>query len=80
MLARRFDFDALAVLSLNLLLSVLPAMVLRACACAGGRTGPAFAHCGQALIWRVRGDRELEAALRLSLDHTDSRTFVCPRS
>ena len=65
-LARHFGFYALAALSLNLALNVLPAMMLPASPVKAAVWGFAFTHyCLDARIWRVRGNRELAAALRL---------------
>ncbi len=66
MLARRFAYYAAAAVALNLLLNVLPAMVLASSRVNAAVWGLAFTHyCLDARIWKVRGDRELAAALRL---------------
>jgi hypothetical protein len=65
-LARRFAYYAAAAVALNLLLNVLPALMLASSPLNAGVWGLAFTHyCLDARIWRVRGDRELAAALRL---------------
>jgi hypothetical protein len=66
MLARHFAYYAAAAVALNLLLNVLPAMVLASSGVNAAVWGLAFTHyCLDARIWKVRGDRELAAALRL---------------
>jgi len=65
-LARHFAYYAVAAVALNLLLNVLPALMLASSPLNAGVWGLAFTHyCLDARIWRVRGDRELAAALRL---------------
>lgn len=65
-LARNFGYYALAAISLNLALNVLPAMMLPASPVKAAVWGFAFTHyCLDARIWKVRGNRELAAALRL---------------
>jgi len=65
-LARRFAYYALAAVALNLLLNVLPAMVFPASPLKAAVWGLAFTHyCLDARIWRVRGNKELAAALHL---------------
>lgn len=67
MLARRFAYYAIAAVALNLVFNVLPAMAFPASPLKAAVWGFAFMHyCLDARIWRVRGDRELAAALRLS--------------
>ena len=66
-LARRFAYYALAALALNLVLNVLPSMALPASPLKAAVWGFAFMHyLLDARIWRVRGNRELAAALHLS--------------
>jgi hypothetical protein len=65
-LARRFAYYALAALALNLALNVLPAYTLPASPLKAAVWGFAFMHyLLDARIWRVRGNRELAAALHL---------------
>jgi hypothetical protein len=65
-LARRFAYYALAAIALNLLLNVLPTVIFPTTALKAAVWGLAFTHYMlDARIWRVRGDRELAAALRL---------------
>ncbi len=65
-LARRFAYYALAAIALNLVLNVLPAMAFPTTTFKAAVWGLAFTHyCLDARIWRVRGDRELAAALHL---------------
>ncbi|MGA2739821.1 MAG: hypothetical protein ABSG65_20560 [Bryobacteraceae bacterium] len=65
-LARRFAYYALAALALNLVLNVLPTMVLPVMPLKAALWGLAFTHyLLDARIWRVRGDRDLAAALKL---------------
>jgi hypothetical protein len=65
-LARHFAYYALAALALNLVLNVLPSMVFAAPALKAAVWGLAFTHYMlDARIWRVRGNRELAAALHL---------------
>jgi hypothetical protein len=65
-LARHFAVYAMAALLLNLFLNVAPSMLLANSPLGSAVWGLAFTHyCLDARIWRVRGDRELAAALRL---------------
>ena len=65
-LGRRFAYYALAALALNLVLNVLPARLLPASPVKAAVWGFAFMHyLLDARIWRVRGNRELAAALHL---------------
>jgi len=65
-LARRFAYYALTALALNLVLNVLPPRVLPATPLKAAVWGFAFMHyLLDARIWRVRGNRELAAALHL---------------
>jgi hypothetical protein len=65
-LSRRFAYYALAAVALNLLLNILPAMALTSSPMKAAVWGLAFTHYYlDARIWRVRGDRDLAAALRL---------------
>lgn len=65
-LARRFAYYALAAVALNLAFNVLPAFALPASPLKAAVWGFAFMHyLLDARIWRVRGNRELAAALHL---------------
>jgi hypothetical protein len=65
-LARHFAYYALAAVALNLVLNVLPSMMFPSAALKASVWGLAFTHyLLDARIWRVRGNRELAAALHL---------------
>ena len=65
-LARHFAYYALAAVALNLVLNVLPSMALPSSPVKAAVWGLAFTHYMlDARIWRVRGNRELAAALHL---------------
>ncbi|HVN06149.1 MAG TPA: hypothetical protein VMT86_17125 [Bryobacteraceae bacterium] len=65
-LARRCAYYALAAVALNLVLNVLPTVLFSTSPLKAAVWGLAFTHYMlDARIWRVRGDRELAAALHL---------------
>ncbi len=65
-LAKHFAYYALAAIALNLVLNVLPSMAISYTPLKSAVWGLAFTHYMlDAKIWRVRGNKELAAALHL---------------